>query len=227
MRVWVSLHTHIQCKRVGYKSLLGSGPSGATLKLKPPLFLCGSWLRLFEEIEPTDASFPHPVQCRADPHPSQHTRPRVLAQPDVLEIVLDDHVRDSVEHKLDVAGVSGTGEVGIDLLGLLVAVEVLELPLYIDGGLLVGVLTLVVGEAHRQRNALDLLRQQVLLVEEEDERRVGEPVVVADGVKEAQTLCHAALWRKTGRRLKTGAARVQAQVVQPCSNLNNHVVLII
>ncbi|TNN71346.1 hypothetical protein EYF80_018424 [Liparis tanakae] len=32
----------------------------------------------------------------------------VLAQPDVLEIVLDDHVRDGVEHKLDVAGVSGT-----------------------------------------------------------------------------------------------------------------------
>lgn len=125
-----------------------------------------------------------------NPHPTQ---PQVLAQPNVLEIVLDDHVRDSVEHKLDVAGVSGTGEVRIDLLGLLVAVEVLKLPLHIDSCLLIGVLTFVVREAHCQRNAFDLLSQQVLLVEEEDERRVGEPVVVADGVKQTQALGHAAL----------------------------------
>lgn len=125
--------------------------------------------------------------------PSPHTLRQVLAQPNVLEIVLDDHVRDSVEHKLDVAGVSGTGEVRIDLLGLLVAVEVLKLPLHIDSCLLIGVLTFVVREAHCQRNAFDLLSQQVLLVEEKDERRVGEPVVVADGVEQAQALSHTAL----------------------------------
>lgn len=125
--------------------------------------------------------------------PTHPTQRQVLAQPNVLEIVLDDHVRDSVEHKLDVAGISGTGEVRIDLLGLLVAVEVLKLPLHIDSCLLIGVLTFVVREAHCQRNAFDLLSQQVLLVEEEDERRVGEPVVVADGVKQAQALGHTAL----------------------------------
>lgn len=81
----------------------------------------------------------------------------------------------------------------IDLLGLLVAVEVLELPLHIDSCLLVGVLTFVIGEAHCQGNAFYLLSQQVLLVEEEDERRVGEPVVVADGVEQTQALGHTAL----------------------------------
>ena len=58
---------------------------------------------------------------------------------------------------------------GVDLLGLLVAVQVLELPLDVDGRLLVRVLALVLGEADGEGNALDLLRQQVLLVEEQDE----------------------------------------------------------
>lgn len=119
--------------------------------------------------------------------------PLVLAQPNVLEIVLDDHVRHRVKHKLDVAGVSGASEVRVDFLGLLVAVEVLKLPLHVHGRLLVGVLPLVVSEADGQRNTLDLLGKQVLLVEEEDERGIGEPVVVADGIEQTQALRHTAL----------------------------------
>lgn len=119
--------------------------------------------------------------------------PLVLAQPNVLEIVLDDHVRHRVKHKLDVAGVSGASEVRVDFLGLLVAVEVLKLPLHVHSRLLVGVLALVVSKANRKRDTLDLLSQKILLVEEEDERGIGEPVVVADGIEQTQALCHTAL----------------------------------
>lgn len=66
--------------------------------------------------------------------------------------------------------------------------------LHIHGRFLIGVLALVVGKADGQWDPLDLLSQQVLLVEEEDERGVGEPVVIADGVEQTQTLCHATLW---------------------------------
>lgn len=41
----------------------------------------------------------------------------------VLEVVLDDDVCDSVEHKLDVVGVGGTSEVRVDLLGVAALVE--------------------------------------------------------------------------------------------------------
>ena len=39
----------------------------------------------------------------------------------VLEVVLDDDVRDGVEDELDVVGVGGAGEVCVDLLGVLVS----------------------------------------------------------------------------------------------------------
>lgn len=54
-------------------------------------------------------------------------------------------------------------------------------------------LTRVLGVTDSERAPADLLFKQVLLVEEEDERRVSEPVVVADGVEQAQALRHAAL----------------------------------
>lgn len=126
--------------------------------------------------------------------PRPHPLVLVLAQADVLKIILDNHVRDGIEHELDVAGVSSAGEVRVDLLCLFVAIQVLKLALYVHGRFLIGVLALVVGKADGQGNALDLLSQQVLLVEKEDERGVGEPVVIADGVEQTQTLCHATLW---------------------------------
>jgi hypothetical protein len=124
----------------------------------------------------------------------EQAAPGSSAKADVLEIVLYDDICHCVKHKLDVTGVGGTSEVRIDLLGLLVAVEVLELTLDVDRGFLVRVLTLVLWEADAERDTPDLLCQEVLLVQEEDERGVDEPVVVADGVKEAQALRHPALW---------------------------------
>uniref|UniRef100_A0A3B3Y5A0 Uncharacterized protein n=1 Tax=Poecilia mexicana TaxID=48701 RepID=A0A3B3Y5A0_9TELE len=140
-----------------------------------------------------------------------------------LHIVLDDHVRDGIEHKLDVAGVGGTGEVRIDLLGLLVAVEVLELPLHVDGRLFVGVLAFVVWEAHCQGNAFNLLSQQVLLVEEENERCVGEPVVVADGVEQTQALGHAALSTQLNTEYDCSHALKTVNPLLPLRTLSTHI----
>lgn len=57
----------------------------------------------------------------------------------VLQVVLDDDVGDGVEDKLHILGVGGAGEVGVDLLGVLPLVQVLELTLDVGGRLLVGV----------------------------------------------------------------------------------------
>ena len=58
-------------------------------------------------------------------------------QPALLQVDLDDDVGDGVKHKLHVLGVGGTGEVGVDLLGVLLLVQVLELGLDIAGRLII------------------------------------------------------------------------------------------
>jgi hypothetical protein len=80
------------------------------------------------------------------------------AKANVLEIVLYNDICHRVKDKLDVTGVGGTGEVGVDFLGLLVAIQVLKLPLDIDSGLFIRVLALVLREADGERDASDLLR---------------------------------------------------------------------
>jgi len=47
-----------------------------------------------------------------------------------------------------------------------------------------GTLTRVVGEADGQWRLADLLLKQILLVQEEDDRGVREPLVVADRVEQ-------------------------------------------
>ena len=54
-------------------------------------------------------------------------------------------------------------------------------------------LTRVLGETDGEGTSADLLLKQVLLVEEEDDGRVCEPFVVADGVKQLHALVHAVL----------------------------------
>lgn len=53
--------------------------------------------------------------------------------------------------------------------------------------------TSVLGEADGQRAVGDLLLEQVLLVEEQDDGRLCEPFVVADGVKKLHALMHPVL----------------------------------
>lgn len=48
--------------------------------------------------------------------------PGSSAKANVLEIVLYNDICHRVKNKLDVTGVGGTGEVGVDFLGFLVAV---------------------------------------------------------------------------------------------------------
>lgn len=45
-----------------------------------------------------------------------------------------------------------------------------------------------------ERTPLDLLFKQVLLIEEEDDGGVGEPLIVADAVKQLHAFMHAVLW---------------------------------
>lgn len=53
--------------------------------------------------------------------------PGPLEQSTVTQVVLDDDVGDCVEYKLDVLCVGGTGEVWVDLLGVLLLVQILKL----------------------------------------------------------------------------------------------------
>ncbi len=60
-----------------------------------------------------------------------------LEQPAVLEVVLDDDVRDRVEDEPDVVGVGGACEVAVHLLLVLALVQVLELELDVRRAVLV------------------------------------------------------------------------------------------
>lgn len=62
-----------------------------------------------------------------------------LEKATVLQVVLDNDVSDGIKHKLHVLGVRSTGEVGVDLLGVLSLVQVLKLALNVSCCLLVGV----------------------------------------------------------------------------------------
>lgn len=53
--------------------------------------------------------------------------------------------------------------------------------------------TRVLREADGERRLADLLLEEILLVQEQDDARVREPLVVADRVEQLQTLLHAVL----------------------------------
>lgn len=57
-------------------------------------------------------------------------------------------------------------------------------------------LTGVLGEADCERALADLLLEQILLVQEQDYRRVREPFVVADRVEQLQRLLHSILLQR-------------------------------
>lgn len=61
----------------------------------------------------------------------------ILEKPTVLKVVFDDDVSDCVKDELHVLGISGAGEVGVDLFGVLPLIQVLKLALNVSGRVLV------------------------------------------------------------------------------------------
>lgn len=57
--------------------------------------------------------------------------------------------------------------------------------------------TWVLRKADGERTARDLLLKQILLVEEEDDGGLGEPLVVADGVEQFHAFMHAVLKKRS------------------------------
>lgn len=55
--------------------------------------------------------------------------------------------------------------------------------------------TCVLGKADGQRRLLDFLLEQIFLVQKEYDRRIGKPLVVADGVEQLHAFHHAILQR--------------------------------
>lgn len=125
----------------------------------------------------------------------------------------EERLLDAVEHEHDILGANSTCEMRVDLV--IIAV-LLEKPLLDEVGRWLEVvaschssapnpscspadprrkesLTIVVGEAHRKRNATNLLSEEIGLVEEEDECSVAEPGAVQNLVKEQERLLHPVL----------------------------------
>lgn len=63
----------------------------------------------------------------------------VLEETAIFKILFDDDVRHGVEHDLDVLGVCGTGQVGVDFFLALLHVQVQELRLDVVAGVVVRV----------------------------------------------------------------------------------------
>lgn len=106
-----------------------------------------------------------------------------LVQAAAAQVVGDDHVGHGVEHELDVVGVGGARHVAVDLLrGRLVLC--LELGLNVRRCLAIFLRTRVLGKAYSERRLAYFLLEQILLVEEQDDAGVGEPLVVADRIEQ-------------------------------------------
>ena len=89
-----------------------------------------------------------------------------LQETTILEVVLDDNIGDSIEDKLDISCVSGTGEMGVDFLGILHGIQFFKLDLYVGSSFFIRIASSVFGKANTQRRFANLLRKQILLVEE-------------------------------------------------------------
>jgi len=95
-----------------------------------------------------------------------------------------------VEYMLDVFPIGGAGDVGEDLLewiGVLLEEDILDE----DAGVFKVLATGVFGEADVQVGRQDFLFEQILLVQEENDGGVDEPLVVADFLEQLERFHHA------------------------------------
>jgi len=114
---------------------------------------------------------------------------QLLQETAISEVRLDDDIADSGHDELDLACVRGTGEVGIDLLGL-GPVQAHETIQDVLGGLFIIIATIIVAKVLAHRRHGQLLLETINLVQEEDDRGFYKPARVTDRVKECQGLLH-------------------------------------
>lgn len=99
------------------------------------------------------------------------------------EVVGNNHICHRVENKLNVLCISGTGHVTVDLLRRWLVLR-LKLGLDVRSSLPVFLCACIFCEADCERRSEDFLLKEILLVEEQDDGGVSEPLVVADGVEQ-------------------------------------------
>lgn len=110
---------------------------------------------------------------------------------DISDVLLEEDVSDNVENGLDVLRVRGAGVMVVDgpcRRALLVQFE--EAVSDVVLRLVVIQSAVVFGEAHLRIHHLDLLLEDILLVEEDDERGAPEPLRVHQALKKLQRLLH-------------------------------------
>jgi len=115
---------------------------------------------------------------------------KILKQIGGLDGLLEKGGSEIGEDEFDVGSVGSAGDVRENLLeriGVLCKEDVLDEL----AGVLVVLASCVFGEAHVQIGLEDLLLEEILLVEEQDDRRVHEPFVVADFLEEFEGFSHA------------------------------------
>lgn len=96
---------------------------------------------------------------------------------------------DSGHDEANLRCVGGTGEVGVDLLSL-VLVQANKAVKDVVASRSIVVATLVVGEVVLHRADGQLLLEAINLVEEQNDRRLDEPSGVTDAVEQSQSLLH-------------------------------------
>jgi hypothetical protein len=89
----------------------------------------------------------------------------------------------------DLGSVSGTGEMGVDLLGL-VLVQADESVQDVVAGQCVIITTFVVGEVVLHWTDWELLLEAIDLVQEENDRGLDKPSGIANGIEECEGLLH-------------------------------------
>lgn len=124
------------------------------------------------------------------PFPSNLYRShRDLEQTAIFQVVFDNYIGYRVEHELDIRRVRSTREMSVHFFRALL-IESLKLHLNVRCGFVVRIGPGVLGEADRERRPRDLLLEEIFLVQEENDRSVDEPLVVAYGVEKTHGFHH-------------------------------------
>lgn len=105
------------------------------------------------------------------------------------EVLLDDNVIDSSHDESDLGSIGSTGEVGVDLLGLML-IQADESIQDVVACQSVIITAFVVGEVVLHWADWEFLLETINLIQEQNDRSLDEPSRVADGIEEGQGFLH-------------------------------------